>query len=333
MIFGQVFKSIWKSICKFLELELFDDIFGRIITFILIFFALGCSSLYLMYDFPKAKKVVKEESKSKDLFTLKMLFVVLNVIYIIFDFIQIKSLLLHRVATGFNYATYARQGFFQLMVVSVINIAIILISKKFEKKDNKKDFKFIKIMSLVMVLLTIVIIVSSFYRMNLYEAAYGYTTLRLLVYIALTTETILMIPTVMYIFNSDFNIVSSYILILLVAYMFANFINIDYLIARRNVDRFYSTNKLDVYYLQNDGTDNIPVLVELYNKTDNPYIKQSLSDYFRNILSSSETDSIFEYNISKSRAIKLIKGVELLEDKREDVNSFVELDERLFEIK
>ena len=118
-------------------------------------------------------------------------------------------------------------------------------------------------MSLVMVLLTIVIIVSSFYRMNLYEAAYGYTTLRLLVYIALTTETILMIPTVMYIFNSDFNIVSSYILILLVAYMFANFINIDYLIARRNVDRFYSTNKLDVYYLQNDGTDNIPVLVDI----------------------------------------------------------------------
>ena len=57
--------------------------------------------------------------------------------------------------------------------------------------------------------------------MNLYEKAFGYTTLRLLVYIALTTESILMIPTSMYIFNSDVDILKSYIVIILVAYVFA----------------------------------------------------------------------------------------------------------------
>ena len=95
------------------------------------------------------------------------------------------------------------------MIVSIINIAVILISKKFETKDNKKEYKFINIMNVVMVFLTIIIIISSFMRMNLYEAAYGYTTLRLLVYITLITETVLMIPTIMYIFNSNVNIFKS----------------------------------------------------------------------------------------------------------------------------
>ena len=109
----------------------------------------------------------EKETKKRDLFTIKFLFIVLNIIYVVFDFIQIKSLLLHSVASNINYAEYARQGFFQLMIVSVINIAIILISKKFENKDNEKEFKFIKAMGILMVLLTIVIIISSFLRMQI----------------------------------------------------------------------------------------------------------------------------------------------------------------------
>ena len=59
-----------------------------------------------------------------------------------------------------------------------------------------------------MVFLTLIIIVSSFYRMNLYEQAYGYTLLRLGVYVALITEGILLIPTVVYIVKDKINILN-----------------------------------------------------------------------------------------------------------------------------
>ena len=318
MIFGHFFNNIFDKIGDFLSNELFDDFLSRFIYFVFIFFAIGCTSMYIMYGYPREKNEVKKESKKRDLFTIKLLFIVLNIIYVVFDFIQIKSLILHSVASNINYAEYARQGFFQLMIVSVINIAIILISKKFENKDNEKEFKFIKAMGILMVLLTIVIIISSFLRMNLYEKAFGYTTLRLLVYIALTTESILMIPTSMYIFNSDIDILKSYIVIILVAYVFANFIDINYLVARRNVDRYYAIKKIDIDYLKNYEFDNIGVLIELYDKTNDVVLKQDISNYFRDLIDiNKEESSFFEYNVSKKYGIERIKKLELLIDNRD----------------
>ena len=313
MIFGEMFDNIFGTIRDFLDDILFDEFLGRVVRFIIVFFALGASLMYLVYEYPnKNEKEKVKETKTRDVFTLKLLVSVLNIIYIIFDVIQIKSLMLHSVSSNINYAEYARQGFFELMVVSIINIAIILISKKFETKDNKKDFNYINIMNVIMIFLTIIIIVSSFLRMNLYESAYGYTTLRLLVYVTLMTETILMIPTVMYIFNSNVNIFKCYLYIILAAYVVTNYMNIDYMVARRNVNRYYVNNRIDVEYLKNGGYDNIPILLELYHKTDDAQIKDDLKDYFDYMHVREENESIFEFNITRYRSHNML-------DKEEDL--------------
>ena len=311
IIFSDLFERIFGRIIHFIERILFDDFLGRLITFIIVFFAIGASMMYLLYEYPKKKDKEKvKETKTRDVFVLKLLGSVLNIIYIVFDIIQIKSLMLHSVSANIDYASYARQGFFELLVVSIINIVIILLSKKFETKDNEKDFKYINIMNVIMVFLTIIIIVSSFLRMNLYEAAYGYTTLRILVYVTLMTETILMIPTVMYIFNSKVNIFKAYFVIILCSYVCVNFMNIDYMVARKNVDRYYANNKLDVDYLMNFGYDNIPVLIELYNKTDDLVIKEELKEYLENMKEQPNENSlmrVFEFNISKYRGNKILE--------------------------
>ncbi len=308
LIFGELFDKIFGGIIDFIEDVIFDDFFGRLIVFIIVFFAIGTSMMYILYEYPKKndKKIVKE-TKTRDVFTIKLLVSVLNVIYIIFDVIQIKSLMLHSVATTINYAEYARRGFFELLIVSVINIAIILVSKKFETKDNEKEFNYINIMNVLMVFLTIIIIVSSFLRMNLYESAYGYTTLRLLVYVALMTETILMIPTVMYIFNSNIKIFKSYIVIILCAYVITNYMDIDYLVARRNVNRYYVNEKIDIDYLKNYGYDNIPVLVELYNKTDDLYVKEELREYLTIMKEDIDQYSVFTFKLSRYKAYKALE--------------------------
>ena len=311
MIFANIFGTIFDKISYFLDHYIFNNVLGRIISFIIVFFAIGCSSMYLLYSYPgKEIERVKEE-KNRTLYAVKILVTTLNIIYVVFDFIQIKSLLLHSVASNINYAEYARQGFFELMVVSIINLAVILISKKFENKNNKKEFKYINVMNIIMVLLTLIIIVSSFLRMYMYECAFGYTILRLLVYVALITEAIMMIPTSMYIFNSNFNIFKSYMIIIVVVYTLINFMNIDYVIARRNVNKYFTDDKIDIEYLMNSQTDNIPVLIELYNKTDQVEYKDMLGDYFIEVIEENKTDSIFEFNLSRYFNLKKLDKLDL----------------------
>ncbi len=308
MIFGKIFNSFFDKLLDILRLEFFDHLLGRLTGLIIMFFVIGCTTMFIMYEFSIKDEEKKENKKERDLLTVKTLVTVLNVIYVVFDFIQIKSLIFHSVASDINFAEYARQGFFQLMVVSLINILIILITRKFETKKNESQYRYVKVMNVIMIFLTIVIIASSFLRMHMYESAFGYTTLRLLVYATLITESILMIPTVMYIFNENVNIAKSYMIIIICAYVAVNFMNMDYVIAKKNINRYYAVNDIDIEYLENYGSANIPLLIKLYNKTEDEIVKKELGLYLYEMkFSCDEEKSIFEYNMSDYKAEKELK--------------------------
>ena len=301
-IFGNIFNKLFNLTSK---ISLSNTI-KRLIPMIILFFYLSATINYLLYNYSKTENNEKEINLNIDSLTVKILLTTLNIIYIIFDIIQIKSLILHQVSMNISYAEYAREGFFQLMIVSFINLIIILVSKSIEKKQDEKSKKYIKIMNLIMVFLTFIIIISSFIRMHMYETEFGYTLLRLLVYFSLITEIILLIPTIIYIINSKFNIVKYYIIILITMYITINFINIDYIIAYRNIKRYYETNDIDIYYLMNNHTDNIPLLIDLYNKTDDENIKEDLKEYLNSI--ETKTNGFQEFNISKKIANKIINS-------------------------
>ena len=297
----QIFSNLFSSFDVLFENLRFSNILLRIFNFVILFFYLGGTLYYIS---KKYKDDYREEKQPilKDPLTINILLTILNIIYIVFDVIQVNSLLLHRVSTGFNYANYAREGFFQLMLISIINIVIILFSKKSEEKN------YTKIMSLLTVLLTLIIIVSSFYRMFLYEQAYGYTLLRLGVYIILITEVILLIPTIIYIFNKKINILKYYLIITLFVYSLVNCFSIDRVIAENNIKRYERTGKIDLNYLENGDYDNLNQLRELSKKIeeDNCIITQEkdvLKEYIK-LMDKKNKFNILEYNISKETAKK-----------------------------
>ena len=306
--FKNLFKIVIDFITDILKFEFIDKLLGKIFMFIVMIFVIGTSTMYLIKDYGKESYKVKER-KNKDIYTIKVLVTVLNIIYIIFDIIQIKSLFIHSSSSYINYASYARSGFFELMVVSLINMTIILISKNY--KTDKKNTKYMNIMSILMLFLTLIIIVSSFIRMHLYEVAYGYTVLRLLVDVVLITEVLLMIPTVMYIINSEFNISKAFLIIIICVYCCVNYINIDCFIANKNINRYNNGSKLDIEYLETYTTDNIPILINLYNSTDDNKIKSELLDYFEVIRDTNKINSWEEFNISKYRTIKQLEKLGL----------------------
>ena len=156
-----------------------------------------------------------------------------------------------------------------------------------------------------MVFLTLVIIISSILRMHMYEAAFGYTTLRLLVYATLFTEIILLIPTVAYILNSKVKVLTYYIVIITIAYTLIGISPIDHIIANNNINRYYEKNKIDIRYLENYNADNVPDLINLYNKSEDVKLKEEIKGYFEtNIFY--ETKGFQEFNISKQKARKQI---------------------------
>ena len=208
--------------------------------------------------------------------------------------------MLHHVGDKINYAEYARSGFFQLMFISVINIIIILLSKKSKEKN------YTKIMSLFTVLLTLIIIVSSFYRMFLYEQAYGYTVLRLGVYLILITEVLLLIPTIIYIFKKEFNVLRYYLIIIIAIYSLVNCFSIDKIIAENNIKRYERTGKIDLNYLENGNYDNLNQLRKIYltvkeDEKISTWEKACLEAYIKK-MDKKNKYNILEYNISKATA-------------------------------
>ncbi len=235
--------------------------------------------------------------------TINMILTILNIFYFIFSIIQFTSLFSNMNTNDFDYATYARQGFFQLMFISLINIVMMILAKV--NKGNISNYT--KGMSIVTLLFTVIILLSAFFRMNLYEKAYGYTYLRLFVYYILATEFILVLPIGLWILDKKIDILKWTIGIVTIMYLILNFSNIESTIAKRNVDRYFENqeeNEIDLEYLfQHTGTDAIGQMKRLLNAKDENIVI-SVKEYLlqeKEELQNTET-SWQETNLSEIKA-------------------------------
>lgn len=141
----------------------------------------------------KNKEIAFKESKmsrvNKTVVTT-MLFIV-NFVFVLFLISEISKLCGNflKVPKGYIYSSYAREGFFQLLFVTLINFGIILylIYKTNLVKEDKK----VKCLVLSLIAFSIFLIFNSYYRMFLYIGRFGFTNLRLQVILFLFMEIIL----------------------------------------------------------------------------------------------------------------------------------------------
>ena len=107
----------------------------------------------------------------------------INCVYVVFTTIQFAYMfgsVKNGLPQDFTYAEYARRGFFELLMVTLINFSILISSIRFTRKDGDLVARIVQILNSLLVLFTMVILSSAYIRMSLYEAAYGYTYLRVL---------------------------------------------------------------------------------------------------------------------------------------------------------
>ncbi|MBI2610249.1 DUF4173 domain-containing protein [Candidatus Giovannonibacteria bacterium] len=211
---------------------------------------------------------------------------------------------------GFTYAEYARRGFFELIAVAIISLLVLLTTEKFAAKKEAEHSPGFKILATALVMQVILIMFSAFLRLSLYEEAYGFTTLRLYshAFIILLAVNFLLLLFKIF-FDKRENAFALRVFISLVLFLAVmNFLNPDAFIARRNIDRFGATGKLDVHYLNSLSDDAIPDTVEILNIADDDLRKSFARDlYWRAQLINSPLFSRWQsLNISRIRAEKIL---------------------------
>ncbi len=82
---------------------------------------------------------------------------------------------------GLNYADYARSGFWQLVAVTVLTLAVLAGVTRWARGDRPRERIVLRVLLGLLCALSIVIVVSAIYRMNTYQQVYSFTGERIFV--------------------------------------------------------------------------------------------------------------------------------------------------------
>lgn len=156
-----------------------------IISFILLF------SIYVNILLNQSCKMKKNNNKKIDDIMAITIITIIDIIFVLFLISELSRLTNNflQVPVQYTYSSYAREGFFQLLVVTTINFNIIMYL--LYKTTLIKENHVIKKLILLLICFSIFLIFNSYYRMFLYIFNYGYTVLRLQVILFLAMEMIL----------------------------------------------------------------------------------------------------------------------------------------------
>ena len=223
----------------------------------------------------ESQTAVRQDNKSYSIGRIEnsILLGSVNILFFIFMLIQLTYLFggeTNISAQGFTYAEYARRGFFELIAVAVISLLLLLITERYiVKKESGHTIGF-KLLSAALIVQVILIMTSAFTRLSLYEEAYGFTDQRLFshAFIILLAAVFCLLLYKIYrnVKESAFALQVFISIILFLAVM--NFLNPDAFIARRNIERFIATGKLDAYYLGRLSSDAIPDTIKILDVSD-----------------------------------------------------------------
>ena len=164
--------------------------------------------------------------------------------------------------TGLTYADYVHQGFGQLTIATLLTLFVVWAAAR-KVKEDPVDRLWMRISLGLLCVLTLVVVGSALHRMNLYQEAYGFTTLRLTVDVfeGWLGVVVLLVMVVGGLGHGRWlprlALVTGAVAVLGLAA-----INPDAWVAGRNIDRFETTGNLDIYYLQGLSADAAPVIAE-----------------------------------------------------------------------
>lgn len=302
-IFSHIFSSFFDILNPFSLLKKIDmwNIIGIVFTFLfgLVFIYAFFAGLFRMNLGGKAEK---KQGKTDPVAGITFAGI-MAAVYVIYSGIQILFLFF-RLDTGLpegvTYSQYAHQGFWQLLAVSLINFAAVLICQMVFDEN-----RILKVLLTVVSACTCIMIVSAAYRMILYVSEYYLTFLRVLVLWFLAVLMIIFLGVIYSIYRRDFGLFRYITAVVSVCYILFSFSRPDALIAEYNIRHAREVSELDVYYLMYLSRDTSPLLAEIdKDEIRDTEVLDSLDIYFKSIVEKEEQMSLREWNYSWEEAGK-----------------------------
>lgn len=200
---------------------------------VMFFFSYGMASFL---DGRELSETVGDHRKGQPVIAISAT-AVIAVIYIYFCVIQVVYLFAGygTLPAGYTYAQYARQGFFQLLFICLMNLVLVLIGIGFFRES-----RVLKGILLVISGCTFIMTASSAYRMLLYISVYYLTFLRIFVLWALGVIALLLMGIIGKTLKDSFPLFRYGLCVITVCYLILSFGQPDYWIARYNIERYYA---------------------------------------------------------------------------------------------
>ncbi len=165
--------------------------------------------------------------------------------------------------TGFTYAEYARRGFFELVVAAVFTLLLLIGLNWLTRRESKRQIKLFNGLATVLIGCVLLLLTAAFYRMGLYEAAYGYTELRLYGYIFMLWLGVLLLWFVWTLWARPYQFAIGLIAVVIGFVATLNLINPDAFIVKQNLAHYQETGDLDIFYLTTLSADALPQLLNV----------------------------------------------------------------------
>ncbi|WP_084748463.1 DUF4153 domain-containing protein [Clostridium mediterraneense] len=257
-IFASIFEDTINNMINAISLIRTGGVLLKLIVFALVF-------IYIYYLFSSFKFMVKRTYKMTvtklDKSMVNTILVLVNVLYLVFTYVQIKYLYIK--VSNFNlspaeYSSYARNGFFQLIAVVVLNIMIILYFKN--RIDNSK---LTCSLNTLMTILSFNMGLTSLYKMRLYIREFGMTQLRFVTSIFMIFILIMLVLIAVSLWKK-IELFKYCIIIGSIIYLGINFCNMDKMIAEYNLNA--KGKGVDIEYLSTLSLDSYDVVLKAYEQ-------------------------------------------------------------------
>lgn len=201
---------------------------------------------------------------------------------------------------GLSYAEYARSGFWQLLAVTLLALAVLGGVTRWAKRDRPAERLLLRILLGLLSALSIVIVVSALSRMYAYQKVYSFTGERIFVmaFEFLLGAVFLLVLAAGIRWRGDW--VPRLTVGLVVAMLLSlAVLNPEGYAARRNIARYKETGKIDAWYLRALSADATPALAAL----PDPVRRCTLSWIADDL---AEPDPWYAWNLGRDRARRVL---------------------------
>jgi hypothetical protein len=289
-MFRQVFSTFWNAFARIFSFQFVGNIL----------FAVGASLYFWVYiqsavAHPKKTKLTRIYHHPDGVIASTVL-LLFNLVFAIFCLVQFITLFSSDVS---SYESYARNGFYQLFFVTLVNFSLVLGFSRYMRGMEKTTL--LKLLLSLLCVFTGIMALSAFMRLSQYVIYAGFTPFRMFVLTLLAGEILLTLLSIIFVNMGEKTLLRAYVPILLSVLLVSNFTASEAFSTYCNWKRYEQTNQLEYGYLNTVTAQSEYFLKQMYESVEEPTLKREIFSTLNRIDSRSprsyhwQSDTLLSY--------------------------------------